>query len=192
MKIGKEFAVAHPANAVWNALGDVALVAGCLPGASIVEELGEERYRGKFSVKLGPLAANFEGEMATLRDDDTRNGSVEGKGSDAGSSSRASGTLAYRVEVADEGCLVAIDCTFNLAGALAQFGKGAVVKQVADRLTAEFVANLEAQLAENASATPTPYGDAGSLDAGGLLWSLVRDAVTNFLRVFFGRDRGAS
>jgi carbon monoxide dehydrogenase subunit G len=201
MKIEKDFIVTHGPDVVWAAFSDVRLVAACLPGAAILEDLGENRYRGQFSVKVGPLAASFEGEVSLLRDDVQRTGSVEGKGADARSNSRASGSMVYRVEPADGGSRVTVDCTINLAGALAQFGKAGVVKEIANRITAEFVRNLEAHLAARVAAGPvsaaapapvSPPAPAQSLDAGRLLWSIIRDAITGFFRTLFGRRDNAS
>ncbi len=203
MQIEKEFTVAHGPDVVWGAFSDVRLVASCLPGAAILAELGDDRYRGQFSVKVGPLAAAFDGEVTLKRDDAAMSGHVEGKGADAKSNSRASGSMTYRVLPDAAGSRVAVDCTINLAGALAQFGKAGVVKEIANRITAEFVRNLEAQLAARVPATAAVTGEnaapaaaqeqvsppppAQSLDAGRLLWSIVRDAFVGFFRSLFGR-----
>ena len=64
MKIEKSFELLHPREFVWNRMNDVYFVAQCLPGASIVEDLGEHRYKGRMSVKVGPMAAAFDGEVA--------------------------------------------------------------------------------------------------------------------------------
>lgn len=218
MKIEKEFEVAQPPAVVWEAFSDMRLVAACVPGASIDGELGDGRYRGRFSVKVGPLAAAFDGEMTLTRDDAQLVGTVEGKGADARSSSRASGSMTYRLLPEGGGTRVGVDCTMNLAGALAQFGKAAVMREIVNRITAEFARNLEAHLAarelptsvRDASASPvgeavgTPAGEAASaspsrplppapaaqsLDAGRLLWSIVRDGIARFFRSLFGARR---
>src|SRR5579875_675552 len=67
VKIEKSFDLARPRQIVWEAFGDVHLVAACLPGASIAEELGDGHYKGKFSIKLGPMAAAFAGDVTIER-----------------------------------------------------------------------------------------------------------------------------
>ncbi|HEV2550877.1 MAG TPA: SRPBCC family protein [Stellaceae bacterium] len=202
MEIEKSFEVACAPERVWDALTDVHLVAECLPGASIIGDLGQDRYRGRFSVKLGPLAAAFEGEVAIEHRPAERAGTVSGKGIDKGSSSRASGTLRYRVAPADrpERARVDVVCELALAGALAQFGKAAVIREIANRITTEFARNVEARLATSAasttiasspsaapssaaisSAAPAPF------DAGRLAWSMLKNRLIAFLRVLFGR-----
>src|SRR3954453_19090223 len=52
MKIEKSFQISRPRETVWDAFADVRLVADCLPGASITEDLGGGNYKGNFAIKL--------------------------------------------------------------------------------------------------------------------------------------------
>jgi uncharacterized protein len=194
MEVQKNFELSQAPDAVWDAFGDVRLVALCLPGAAIVEELGPDRYKGRFSVKVGPLAAAFEGEVTIERRAAERAGTVAGKGADARSASRASGTMTYRLAPGEAGgTRVAVECDINLAGALAQFGKAAVIKEIANRITAEFVKNFEARLAAVApeaapvEAAPAAPPRAESLDAGRLVGAILWDRIMSFVRFLFGR-----
>jgi carbon-monoxide dehydrogenase small subunit len=140
------------------------------------------------SVKVGPMAANFDGEIAIETQPQQWTGFVSGQGADARSSSRATGSLTYRLgERAPEGTDVSIVADFNLAGALAQFGKGPIIQEVANRITAAFVQNFEAKLAAvpaasgGAAASAAP-AQPNTLNAGGLFWSILRDRIVAFLR----------
>ena len=205
MEIEKSFELAYAPERVWEALADVHLVAECLPGASIIGDLGQDRYKGRFAVKLGPLAAAFEGEVAIERRPDERAGTVSGKGIDKGSSSRASGTLRYRIAPADLPRRARVDvvCELALAGALAQFGKAAVIREIANRITTDFVRNLEARLATasastgmvhpaSAEANSAAIGSptAAPFDAGLFAWSMLKNRLLAFLRAVFGRFAG--
>ena len=151
MELKKAFETAYPPEAVWKGLSDVRLVAGCLPGASIVEELGPDDYKGRLQVKVGPLAASFAGLISIERRPAERVAVVTGKGADAKSSSRVTAKMTYRVQpsAATPGAArVDIDSDISLAGALAQFGKAAVMQEIAGRMTEEFVRRFEAQLAQ--------------------------------------------
>jgi carbon monoxide dehydrogenase subunit G len=200
MEIEKSFELAYAPERVWDAFADVYLVAECLPGAAILARLDEHHYKGRFSVKLGPLAAAFDGEVTIERRPDDRSGTVAGKGVDSRSSSRASGTMRYRVVAAETPGRSRVDvvCELTLAGALAQFGKAAVIREVANRITAEFVKNFDARLAASApqpAAAPSPAApDTAAirqapppLDAGSLAWSILRDRIIAFFRALFGR-----
>jgi carbon monoxide dehydrogenase subunit G len=199
VEITRTVEVAHPVERVWQALCDINLVADCLPGASITGDLGADRYKGRFQVKLGPLAASFDGEVGIERQPERLSATVSGKGADAKSSSRASGALNYRLERADAGrTRIIVQSEINLAGSLAQFGKAAVMQEIANRITAQFVANLEERLAASApvaaeeavaappSPPPPPVAAAKPLDAGGLVWSVLRDRIVSFFRRLFG------
>lgn len=196
MEVQKTFELRQKPAVVWEAFNDVRLVAECLPGASIVEERGGGQYKGRFAVKVGPLAASFDGDVAIERDPAKLTGIVSGKGADAKSGSRASGKLTYRLEPTESGTLVDVVCEINLAGALAQFGKAAVIKEIANRLTAEFVKSFEARLGAAPAAeaptareaeTPRAAAAAQPLDAGRLGWAMLRDWILSWLRSLFGR-----
>jgi carbon monoxide dehydrogenase subunit G len=187
MKIEKSFELNHPREVVWSKMNDVTLVAQCLPGASIVEKLEDDRYKGRMSVKVGPMAAAFDGEIAIESRPADWTAIVSGKGADSRSSSRASGSMTYRLTGggAPGATRVEVVSDINLAGSLAQFGKGAIMQEIANRITAEFVRNFEQAL----SATPGSASveatasrpQSQSLDAGSLLWSVLR---ARFLALF--------
>jgi hypothetical protein len=83
---------------------------------------------------------------------------------------------ATRVEVVSD---------INLAGSLAQFGKGAIMQEIANRITAEFVRNFEQALLAAPGSAPVEAAasrrQSQSLDAGSLLWSVLRE---RFLALF--------
>jgi uncharacterized protein len=187
MKIEKSFELQHPREFVWSRMNDVYFVAQCLPGASIVEDLGDHRYKGRMSVKVGPMAAAFDGEIAIESQPREWTAIVSGKGADARSSSRVTGAMTYRLgEGSAPGATrVEVASDINLAGPLAQFGKGAVMQEVANRITMEFVKNFESALSATADPGQADRSDSGAsnqpLDAGNLLWSVLRE---RFLALF--------
>jgi uncharacterized protein len=189
MKIEKSFELQHTRELVWSRMNDVYLVARCLPGASIVEDLGGHRYKGRMSVKVGPMAAAFDGEVAIDSQPQAWTAIISGKGADARSSSRATGAMTYRLSEgsAAGATRVEVASDINLAGPLAQFGKGAVMQEVANRITAEFVRNFEAALSSSPGQAAPSEGVSGqSLDAGNLLWSILRE---RFLALFRKRPQ---
>jgi carbon-monoxide dehydrogenase small subunit len=186
----------------------VHLVAACLPGASITEDLGRGNYKGKFSIKLGPMAASFGGDVSIERNREDWTSVISGKGADQRSGSRANGSMTYRLSEAETGGATRVDVVseINLAGALAQFGKAGVIHEVAGRLTNDFVRNFEAKLeaaprigeaaaSGTISASPTAFESAGTppaqasapLDAGNLLWSILRDKIASLFRRLTGK-----
>ena len=198
MKIENQFTIEHSPTIVWAGLSDIYTVAECLPGASIADALPNNRYRGRFAVKLGPLAATFEGELEIQHDLNAQSATVSGKGTDTRSSSRAQASLHYQLVPTDAGhTKVSITTDLTLAGALAQFGKAAVIQQVANRITVEFVAAFEQHLSQHPSETDTPSVDAPSqefvstdppaLNAGHLLLCVCRDLMRRWWTKLFHR-----
>lgn len=193
MKIEKTFDLPHPRELVWSKLNDVHFVAQCLPGASIVEDRGDNNYKGRMAVKVGPMAASFDGDIAidSRRDDWTA--VVSGKGSDTRSSSRASGSMTYKLAdgASPNSTRVEVVSDINLAGPLAQFGKGGIIQEIANRITAEFIKNFEARLSVASASSDQPSATAAApapqaLDAGNLVWSVIRGRIRAFFQKIFG------
>ena len=61
MQIDSEFTVAAPMDRVWAYLLDVERVAPCMPGAELTEVVDDHTWKGKTSVKVGPVALSFAG-----------------------------------------------------------------------------------------------------------------------------------
>ena len=198
MKIERIIEIKQPRELVWDKLNDVRFVAECLPGASIVNDLGDNRYKGKMSVKVGPMAATFNGEIGIESHRETWSCVVSGKGADSGSGSRASGSMSYSLADGGSPSTTRVDIVsdINLAGPLAQFSKGPIVLEIANRITAAFVANFESRLMALApgadAAVVSPAASAlpqqQQLDAGGLLWAVLRDRLRSLFQSLFGRS----
>lgn len=152
--------IALPAAEVWPLLRDPALVASCIPGASLAPDQGDGLWRGSIRVKFGPTVAQFRGEASLAFDDAARTCTIEGRGIDGRGASRALANGTVRVS-GDAETELAIDGTFTVSGPLETFANAGGV-HVARALLGEFSANLSRLVAERAPATaaPIPSGDA--------------------------------
>ncbi len=160
MNIEHEFTVARPPNVVWDFFQDVPSVAQCLPGAELLGQSGDGSYEGKVSVKLGPMAATFEGKAIVTPDPANLSASIDGKGVDRSGGSRGQVKVTYAITPSGSGSAVAVDADVNLSGPVAQFGRTGLINEMSKRLIGEFVSCLEAKLAAE-----TPV-DAASIKAG--------------------------
>ncbi len=61
MLIKNEFEVAESVDKVWHFFEDIPQVAACLPGAELTEDLGNENYKGRVAVRMGPVRLQFAG-----------------------------------------------------------------------------------------------------------------------------------
>jgi hypothetical protein len=146
------------------------------------------------------MAASFLGDIEIKGEPDNWRAVVSGKGADSGSGSRASGSMTYSLASGASAASTRVDIVsdINLAGALAQFSKGPIVQEIANRITAAFVANFESKLAaaspapELASSSAPVVQEPQSFDAGGLIWAVMRDRFREFFRGLFGRSSARS
>lgn len=187
MEITQRFLVQHPVETVWNSLADVRLVAECMPGAELTEELGDDRYRGRIKVKLGPIAAAFAGEVTVTRDRATWSGVVEGKGNDKLSGSRVQSTMRYSLVPEGDGqTAVEIKADVALSGSLAQFGRSSIINDISAMLTAEFATCLQRKLSATSQAEAAAV-KADAIRPGKVLLNRIVGTVAAFLRRLFGR-----
>jgi carbon monoxide dehydrogenase subunit G len=163
VKFSQDFEIAVPLDQVWRLFQDVPVVVECLPGATLSEDLGGDRYRGDVSVKLGPVSARFEGEAAHAPDEANRSGRIQGKGTDKKGGSRTQATIDYHLEDSPSGTRVTVDSDIMLSGRVAQFGRPGLVREMTGRIIQEFGANLERKLTEGAA--PEAVDDAPPLSS---------------------------
>ncbi|HUO46773.1 MAG TPA: SRPBCC family protein [Acidimicrobiia bacterium] len=161
MQITQEFEVARPMAAVWEMFQDVPAVAQCLPGAELTEDKGNGVYGGKISVKMGPIAATFEGEANVSPDPSAHTALIEGKGVDKRGGSRGQVKVNYALTTGEAGkTKVSIDADVTLAGPAAQFGRTGLINEMSSRLITDFANCLEAKL------SATTEEEAESIKAG--------------------------
>ncbi|MGA7487598.1 MAG: 2Fe-2S iron-sulfur cluster-binding protein [Xanthobacteraceae bacterium] len=142
------FVIRKPPATVWNTFADIPAVAACLPGATVAE-YDAHGVKGTISVKLGPISAAFAGSAVIEREDATLHGVIRGAGRDRGTGSRTKGEVTYRLEPEDDGrqTRVLLSLEYSLQGALAQFSRSGIARDLGRRLVADFAANLNARLA---------------------------------------------
>jgi len=170
MKFDNAFELPLPPDRAWGALLDVPRIAPCMPGAELVEVESERSFKGKVSVRLGPVALTFAGR-ATIEeiDNDNHTARIKAQGLDAKGRGGANAVVDFRLLPSEAGSRVEISTDLMLSGAVAQYGRGAgVIREVAAQLTDEFSKNLRHDLVarEPAAAadgapveTPRPAAD---------------------------------
>ncbi|HTV45062.1 MAG TPA: SRPBCC family protein [Stellaceae bacterium] len=143
--------IAAPPAAVWPLLRDPALVASCIPGATLSASGEDGTYQGTVRVKFGPTVAMFRGEARLAYDDDARRCTIEGRGIDGRGASRAvaSGVVTASGASGTGTTTLACEGNFTVTGPLETFANAGGV-HLARALLAEFAANLARLAAERA------------------------------------------
>src|ERR1700674_5608024 len=63
MQFSNSFEVLLPPDEAWKTLMDIPRIAPCMPGAELTGVLDKDTYNGKVSVRLGPVALTFAGQV---------------------------------------------------------------------------------------------------------------------------------
>jgi len=189
--LSEQTTIALPADEVWPLLSDPALVASCIPGATMSPDQGDGTWRGSVRVKFGPTVAVFRGEATLAFDHAQRTCTIEGRGIDGRGASRALASGLVKV-TGKETTELAIDGTFSVSGPLETFANAGGV-HVARALLGEFSTNLARLVAERRPATePVAAAAAPSaprsppaaeLRAGNIMWR----AFLSWVRSLFGK-----
>jgi carbon-monoxide dehydrogenase small subunit len=188
--LSQTFMVAHPPQDVWDYFGRVAEVASCLPGVAMEGDPKDGQVAGRIRVKVGPIVAEFHGLAEIARDEAARTGEIVGSGNDVGGNSQTTGAVRYSVLPGPTAGTTKVDLAigYTLTGVLAQFSRGALVQDVASRLTAAFASNLESRLSRAAAgAAPSPAAQAREFNAGSLIFPVLIGRVRQLFSTMFGR-----
>jgi carbon-monoxide dehydrogenase small subunit len=163
-------------------LDDIAGVAACLPGASLIEPVTPERVEGAIRVRLGPIAATFLGAARVERDAKNLAGRIVGAGNDRRSRSATQGEIRYRLVPTEDGAATRVELSigYTLTGVLAQVGRPGLVRDLAERLIAEFAGNLDRRISGASSELPA----ATELQGLSMISGILRARIARWLGRF--------
>jgi uncharacterized protein len=180
MLITNDFEVAQPVAKVWAFFGDIPKVAACLPGATLTDDLGDDKYGGGVAVRMGPVKLQFAGTaQVTERDEAAKRIVVHAAGAEQRGRGQAAMDVTATLTQAGRGTKVSVAQDLQLSGAAAQYGRG-MIADVTSVLMRDFSANMAAQI--DAAARGETVNQAAA-PAGGLAIG-VRAAMMALRRVF--------
>lgn len=142
MLIRSDFEVAEPVEKVWGFFADIPQVAACLPGAELTDDLGDDNYRGRVAVRMGPVRLQFAG-TATIkeRDEAARRIVVDAAGADEKGRGQAALLVTASLAGTARGTRVDVAQDLQLSGAAAQYGRG-MIADVSAVLMRDFATNM--------------------------------------------------
>ncbi len=172
----QSFTVRCPPAEAFAAFGRIREIADCIPGAFIDGEPAPDRVEGGIRVRLGPITPVFRGAALVERANEKLEGRILGTGADAGERSTVQGEIRYRIVSGEAPGTARVELAigYALKGALAQFARPVLVRNLAGRMIAEFSRNLEARLAGRSSEAPPSEINLPRLALGSLGARLVR------------------
>jgi len=152
------FEVPVPVDEAWTILMDIERIAPCVPGAELTAVIDENTYKGKISVKLGPVALTFNGQTEFEEKDGAgHTARLKAQGTDAKGRGGAHAKVSFHMEPTGNGSKVIIHTDLQLSGAVAQYGRGVgMVKDLAQQIIGQFAANLEKNVIAPQAAEAAP------------------------------------
>jgi carbon monoxide dehydrogenase subunit G len=149
MEFDNSFEVPLPPAQAWPVLMDIKRIAPCMPGAELTEVVDPMTYKGKISVRLGPVSLAFAG-LVRFEEVDNQNHTarVKAQGTDAKGRGGANAAASFRLEPTAGGSKVVVHTDLSLSGLVAQYGRGVgVVQTTAAKLMQQFADALKVELA---------------------------------------------
>ena len=189
MKIKGSHTLAVPRGVVWEAILDPEVLSRTLPGCEDMAPVGDNQFRGKLKMKVGPVQGVFEGGVELL-DLDPPNGyrlKMDGKGAPG----FVNGNGSLRLEDTDDGgTLLHYEIDAQVGGRIAAVGQR-LLDSSAKVLTRQGLQGLEQQLAARqpvpdatatASDPPPAHGAGGAIRSNRRRRSRPRSPVPGRLR----------
>jgi carbon monoxide dehydrogenase subunit G len=171
----KTFQVGADIDSVWSVLNDPQQVVVCVPGAQLTEVLDEDHFKGKVTIKIGPVTAKFNGKVEfTQRDSSTYEMAMEGKGADISGKGGATMIMSLSLKALEERTEVTCIMSVSITGRIAQFG-ARMIEAVNNKLFEQFIQNFCNLLAqENGEAATGPNSpEAEPVKAASLIGSVI-------------------
>ena len=137
MDMTGEQKIAASRATVWAALNDAEVLKACIPGCTALEKTSDTTMKAAATLAVGPVKANFTGDITLSEIDAPTSYVITGQGS-GGVAGFAKGSA--KVVLADDGpdhTLLAYTVKADVGGKIAQLG-GRLIDQTAKKLAGEF------------------------------------------------------
>lgn len=151
----------------WDALNEPGVLKACIPGCDKVEATGENQYAIGMAVRVGPVAARFNGKilLADVQPPNSYTLNFEGQGGAAGFG-KGSAKVNLSPPVEGAGCELNYTAQAQVGGKIAQVGQrlvDGVARSMAEDFFKRFDEEMqrrhpEAYAAEAAAAPPPAAG----------------------------------
>ena len=129
VKAEKNLKLNQDPDMIWKCMIDPSFMVKSVPGAELTEQLDERNFKGKISIKIGPVTAKFNGEAEfTKLEEADYELIMEGKGLDTSGKGGANMTMNIKLSTLEEGGTeMQSSMSLSITGRLAQFGARMIV-----------------------------------------------------------------
>jgi carbon monoxide dehydrogenase subunit G len=184
MQIQNQFEIPVPPAAAWALLMDVPQTAACFPGAEHTATIDNNHHKGRVTVKLGPVTLLFAGDLTIENRDDARHcATIKANWTETRGRGNALTVTQFALRECAGGTRVDVASDVQLAGQVAQYGRGAgMISAVSALLITTFAENLRARIGASAvPASPARPGPQTEISVIQLLWQAL---VARIKRLF--------
>ena len=141
---------------IWKCMIDPSFMVKSVPGAELTEKLDERNFKGKISIKIGPVTAKFNGEAEFTKLEETDYElTMEGKGLDTSGKGGANMTMNIKLSKLEEGGTeMQSSMSLSITCKLAQFGARMIVavnNKMFDQWASSFTELMNQQTSSNDS-----------------------------------------
>jgi len=185
MQLENSFGVGAPPDKVFAYLIDVNKVVGCVPGAELSEVVDPTTFKGKVKIKVGPITVAYSGTAKIVdRNDSQHTATLEAEGRETTGPGSARAKALMSVEADGAGSTVKIVTDYNVAGRVAQFGRG-VMEDVSRRIVNDMAACIKANVEAAEPAAGGGPGASAAAASGSNPAQPVTAKPVNALTLFF-------
>jgi uncharacterized protein len=170
MRIEGQHAFSAPVDVVWQAVLDPQVLAKIMPGCEGFEATGENQFKGKLKVKVGPVQGEFLGDviLSNIRPNEGYHLQLRGKGAPGFVEGEGDLNLSF----VDGQCILAYSIDNKIGGRIATVGQRllesstkVITRQALEGLEAQVNARAEIARAEAARADLAVHAAAGEAQA---------------------------
>lgn len=156
MDMSGQYRIQAPRDVVWAALNDPEVLKRCIPGCRELEQKSPTELAAKVGLRIGPISANFTGEVTLQNLNPPAGYTIAGQGS-GGAAGFAKGSADVVLTEVDGGAEtdLAYTAKAEVGGKIAALG-GRLIQATAKKLADEFFSAFAKELNEPAAGEDAP------------------------------------
>lgn len=140
MELTGEYELAIPRQRVWDLLNDPAVLKQCIPGCEELISENPDEYAATVVLKIGPIKAKFNGEVALKNKKQPASFTIEGEGK-GGVAGFAKGSADVSLAENGSGTTLSYVVHADIGGKIAMLGSrliSSTTKKLADQFFGKF------------------------------------------------------
>ena len=147
VQLKKSFSVDRDGDVVWRFLTDPTNVAGCLPGARLLEIVDDHTFRGEVTLRFGPFSLTFRG-LARFTDLDPveRSAALEASASEAHGWGNGEMRMRSRLHPLSGSTRIDLEQSFRVSGRLSGVVATGLLARAAEFVLSRFAACVRARI----------------------------------------------